>query len=162
MCSWTDVMFTIAPPPWPRMCRAAARERRKAPRTSTEKRRSKSSASSSSAGLRLGEAGIVDEHVEPAERLDRLGREPLRHVRVAEVARDPVEGAEPLEALLWFLVLRAGGLRRVPEREAVAEQPLGDCVADPAIRAGNEGDARHGRRDGMRGRLRRRAVEELV
>src|SRR5439155_4236327 len=91
--------------------------------------------------LGLGEAGVVDEDVEPAERLDRLGREPLWHQRVAEVAGDPVDGAELVEALLRLLVLRPGVLRRVPEREAVAEQPLGDRVADPAVRAGDEGDA---------------------
>src|SRR5205085_7703256 len=90
--------------------------------------------------LRLGEAGVVDEDVEPAERPDRLAREPVRHLRVGEVAVHPVDGPELVEAPLRLLVLGTGVLSRVAEREAIAEQPLGDRVADPAVRAGDECD----------------------
>src|SRR5207244_9319803 len=103
-----------------------------------------------------------DEDVEPAERLDRLRDEPLGHLRVAEVAGNPVDGAELVEPLLRLLVLGPGVLGRVPEREAVAEQPLGDRIADPAVRAGDEGDTSHGRRMVRTSRFGAPPVQKLV
>ena len=60
-----------------------------------------------------------------------------RHLRVGEVAPDLVQLAQRTQLRRGFLVALVG---REAEREAVAEQPLGDGSADALVRAGDEGD----------------------
>ncbi len=94
--------------------------------------------------LRRGEPGVVDECVDPAERLDGRGDEPLGDVEVGEAAPDPVDPSLP-EALPQIrerpLVLLIVVLRRVAEVPAVGEQPLGDREADSRVRAGDDRDS---------------------
>src|SRR5207342_1834568 len=82
-----------------------------------------------------GDAGIVDQDVELAESLDRLGHELVDRRAVAEVARQrDVTATERSAKILEFLDVAAGnGELRPPPR-----QRLGNCAAEAAAGAGHQ------------------------
>ena len=97
MCSCTEVMFTIEPPPCSRICRAADCASRKLARTSTLNVRSKSSTVRSRNGFAVDDARVVDEHVDAAELVDDARRRAApRHGGIGEVAVNPRDAFLPV------------------------------------------------------------------
>ena len=87
------------------------------------------------------DAGVVDHHVEPAERLDRLVDEPLQVLDLADVGLH----ADGLVAELRDLAFEVLGRLLVgdvvdDDVGALAGEGEGDGLADAAVAAGDDGD----------------------
>jgi hypothetical protein len=88
----------------------------------------------------LLEGGVVDHHVEPAERLDRLRHHLLRELRLLDVARHEhaaaalgLDAAAGLFGIESFVEVGDGHVR------TLAREQHGDSAADAGIGAGDDG-----------------------
>src|SRR5206468_7085829 len=91
-------------------------------------------------GLRLGDAGVVDEHVDLAERADRVGHEPLDRGMLPDVAgrseRAPSEAARLAGGLFRALAVEIGDR----DVRSFAGERESDRLADAAAGSGDECD----------------------
>ena len=91
-------------------------------------------------GFGRRDSGVVDEDVDPPERVDCLGDELLADVCLREIAYDPMTFARPRDlreavARLLLAVATVEG-----EREAIFLEALRDRPADASVGPGDEGD----------------------
>ena len=93
------------------------------------------------AGAAAGDAGVVAEDVDGAERIERLARERFHGVRLRDVADDGGDGSARLLQRVGGFVERLRLDVREHHLHAVRGEPRGHALADAARRSGHDGDA---------------------
>ena len=132
-----EATLTIAPPPRGSMSCAAAWQQMNVPVRLTSSVRRQTSSGNSSKRSGVTDAGVVDEEVEPAERLCGLAERRVHARLVGDVARDAERPAAHLGGgLLGALLVehgdgRARGLERPRDRPADALRGSGDDARPP-------------------------------
>ena len=122
-----ETTLTIRPHPCSAIRGAAARISRSGPRTLSCHCPSQSSSVSSSSGSQERRAGVVDEHVDPAEPLDAGGDDPLAGVRLRDV------GGEDLGVARRRLGEPVAVAPDEQQPRALGREQLGGRAADPLL-----------------------------